>query len=348
MVSQETLKKVITLGHELDRDANIPDIDKVAGLFPRGYFSLFASPAGTGKTWFMQYLACRLSCGGNILAGLVPKSKRMKSVIFAGETGKYLLDKRLQATCWAYDKKRIHIYDAVDLQREDIPIYLNTPEGKATTLAIMAHEQPDIIWYDTLISFHIADESKQGEMTGIYTFLLKLAKEFNCAVVANHHTRKRSTKNTTARFTQDDIIGSNAGVRLAATAFIAEQINDPLQDDEGMPTINVHNAKTWMKRIPDFSYKFITDEGSGKLDFAIDWGTSADTKQWSLRERVQKYIEALDEYSYVKSAEVASALCVSQDSVRNYLDELVKKGKLERGRLMNATVWRVVSPDERL
>lgn len=339
--TNSALSRVIAFSHELDRDSQLPDIERIAGLYPRGFISIFAAPAGTGKTWFMQYIACRLSCGGNILAGLVPKSKKYKTVILAGETGKYLLDKRLQNTCWTYDKSKIHVYDAVELQREEIPIMLNTPEGKTSLIAILDHEKPDIMFIDTLISFHTADESKQGEMTGIYTFLLRLAKEFDCAIVLNHHTRKRSTKNPTAKMTQDDIIGSSAAVRLASCAYIVEQIQDEVDDDEGMPTIRVHNVKTWDKRLPDFSYKFIVDEASGLLDFAIDWGSNANTEAWSLRERVAKLIESHESGAMLKIEDVARELVTSKDSARKYLDELVSKHRLERTKLMNITVWRV-------
>lgn len=341
-ISAEALERVLSMGHELDRDSELPDIEKVAGLYPRGFLSLYAAQAGTGKTWFMQYIACRLSMGGNILAGLVPKSKRMKTVIFAGETGKYLLDKRLQATCWAYDKKRIHVYDAIELQREEIPIMLNTQEGRLTTLAIMEHEKPDVIFYDTLISFHTADESKQGEMTTIYTFLMKLAKEFNCAVVVNHHTRKRSTKNPTARLTQDDVIGSNVGVRLASRVFIAEQVHDEVTDDEGMPTVQVHDVKQWDKRIPDFSYRFITDEATGRLDFAIEWGNSTESEAWSLRDRVTNLVKSYEAGTLLRADDVANSLVTSADNARKYLDELVRKKRLERVKFLNGSAWKVL------
>lgn len=339
--SVENLKRVVTYSRELDRDAELPDIERIAGLYPRGYLSLFAAPAGTGKTMFMQYISCRVSCGGNILAGLVPKSKKMKTVIMAGETGKYLLDKRLQATCWAYDKKRIHVYDAVEMQRDEIPIMLNTDEGKASLITILDYEKPDLLFIDTLISFHTADESKQGEMTGLYTFLLRLAKEFNCAIVLNHHTRKRSTKNPTAKMTQDDIIGSSAAVRLCACAYIAERAEDEINDDEGMPTVWVHNVKTWDKRLPDFAYKFITDEASGRLDFAIDWGSNARSEEWSLRERVKSVVSSYEAGAMLDAETIAAELVTSQDSARKYLDELAASGLLERYKLMGKTLWKV-------
>lgn len=337
----DQLARVLSFGHELDRDAVLPDIEKIAGIYPRGFLSLYAAPSGTGKTWFMQYIACRLSRGGNILNGLVPNSKPLKSVILAGETGKFLLDKRLQATCWAYDKKKIKVYDCLELQREEIPIMLNTEEGRMTFITICANERPDVLFIDTLISFHTVDESKQGEMTSIYGFLLKCAKTFDCAIVLNHHTRKRSTKNPSAKMTQDDVIGSNVGVRLSNSVFIAEQVHDEVQDDEGMPTVIIHNVKNWDKRIPDFSYKFVTDEATGRIDFAIDWGLTEETQKWSLRDRVRNLVETYDAGSAITAEIVAKELSTSKDNARRYLTELSDKGILERSVLMGISTWKI-------
>lgn len=335
--------RVLELGHAMDREAPTPAIERIAGLYPRGFMSIVAAQAGTGKTWFMQYLACRLSMGGNILAGLVPKSKRYKSVIMAGETGKDLLNLRLKATCWDYSKERIRIYDAVEMQIAEIPIMLNSPEGRTTFVEILDHEKPDIVFFDTLISFHTADESKQGEMTSIYTFLLKLANAFNCAIVMNHHTRKRSTKQVFTGYTQDDVIGSSAGVRLASSVYILTQEKEALTEgDEGMPLVRVSNVKSWDKRVPDFSYRFYTDELTDKLDFAIDWGVPA-SEAWSLRERVQRLIESHEAGAMITTEAVASELVTSKDSARKYLDEFTKKGKLERIKVMNSTAWRVLA-----
>ena len=341
-MTDDVLNRVLELGHSMDRDAETPEIEYIAGLYPRGFMSIVAAQAGTGKTWFMQYVACRLSVGGNILGGLVTKSKAYKTVIFAGETGKDLLNLRLKATCWSYNKPRLRVYDAVEMQIAEIPIMLNTPEGRTTFIAILAHEQPDLVFFDTLISFHTADESKQAEMQGIYTFILKTANAFNCAIVLNHHTRKRSTKAPVGQgYTQDDVIGSNAGVRLASNVLILTQDKDALTEDEGMPKVTVRNVKSWNKRLPSFSYQFITDEASGKLDFAIDWGTTAENEAWSLRERVERLINSHEAGAVLTPEAVASSLVTSKDNARKYLDEFTKRGRLERIKVMNSTAWKV-------
>lgn len=346
-ISSKTLNRVAAFSHELDREEQLPEIERIAGLYPRGYMSIFAAQAGTGKTWFMEYIACALSRGGNILSGLVPKSKPMKTVIFAGETGKYLLAKRLQATNWEYNKSRIKIYDAIELQREEIPILLNTTEGRATLITIMEQERPDVIFFDTLISFHSADESKQGEMTSIIVFLLKIAEAFHCAVVLNHHLRKRSSKNfkTTVTPTQDDVIGSNVAVRMAASVFIAyaadeEEANEAATFD-GMPLVTIKEVKSWDKKIPIFSYQMIYDD-AGKIDFLIEWGKNTVSQERSLRERVKALVDSHEAGAILSANDVSQDLSTSKDSARKYMEELADKGRVERQKFMNSTVWRVL------
>lgn len=346
-ISLKTLSRVGAFSHELDREEQLPDIERIAGLYPRGYMSIFAAQAGTGKTWFMEYIACALSRGGNILSGLVPKSRRMKTVIFAGETGKYLLVKRLQATNWEYDKSRIKVYDAIELQREEIPILLNTTEGRATLITIMEQEKPDVIFFDTLISFHSADESKQGEMTSVVTFLLKIAEAFNCAVVLNHHLRKRSNKNAKIPSTpnQDDVIGSNVAVRMASSVFIAydDSNDDPQAEDEqnGMPRVTIKEVKSWEKKVPTFSYQMIYDD-TGKIDFFIEWGITEKTRERSLRERVSALVNSHESGAILSADDVARDISTSKDNARKYMEELTEAGRVERQKFMNSTVWRVL------
>lgn len=346
-ISSKTLNRVSAFSHELDREEQLPDIERIAGLYPRGYMSIFAAQAGTGKTWFMEYIACALSRGGNILDGLVPKSKKLKSVIFAGETGKYLLAKRLQSTSWEYDKSCIKVYDAIELQREDIPILLNTVEGRATLIQILEQEKPDIVFFDTLISFHAVDESKQAEMTSIVTFLLKVAEAFNCAIVLNHHLRKRpSNKMSKVVYNpgQDDVIGSNVAVRMAASVFIAYADAEEAEEAEqynGMPLVTIREVKSWDKKVPTFSYQMIHDD-EDKIDFIIEWGKTSGSQERSLRERVASLVASHEAGAILSADDVARDLSTSKDNARKYMEELAEKGTVERQKFMNSTVWKIV------
>lgn len=325
------LQAVLSLAQPLSRDTEIAPRDVIGGMFPRGYFSLIASPPGTGKTWLMQYLCCRLSVGGNILGGLRTRQAPCKCLIFAGETGRDLLIRRLKLTVWECNPDLLHVYDAIELQRHNVNVMLNEEEGRSTFLSILAAEAPDVVFIDTLISFHSADESKQAEMSGLYRFLLKAAHACQCAIICNHHTRKRNVKNPVAQLGQDDVIGTSAGVRLAASVFIAEAEGDRenLTDDE-FPAVWIRNVKSWDKKIPPFSLKFYRDQWTGRLDYAINWGDTATSSERSAQSRMHRLIADTPQNAVLTVEHVASSLATSSDNARKLLERAASFNDVER------------------
>lgn len=343
-ISEEKLKRIAGYGRFIDRENPTREIEKIAGLYPRGFMSIVASQAGTGKTWLTQYICCQLSRGGRILDGMVARSPRYKSVIMSGETGAELLDLRLKSTCWDYVRENMKTYSAVEMMTEGEHIYLNTQEGQETAAAIFYAEHPDIVFYDTLISWHSMDESKQAEMTGVYTFLLRMAKAFNCAVVVNHHTRKRPANMMSRKPTQEDVIGSSAGVRLAATVYTITAEDE----DAGLSKMTVSNVKSWYAKTPPFTYKFIRYEDSGLLDFVIDFDTEGKNIFWSLRERCAELVRSYEAGTLLEVDNVAVELKTSPDSARRYLEELTKQKRLQKVRVLNNVMYKVIKNAEAL
>lgn len=342
-ISPDKLARVLEFGKALERKNDLPDIEKIAGLFPRGFMSILASAPGTGKTWLMQYLTCQLSTGGRILNGLVAKSKPYKSVILSGETGSYLLEKRLTLTTWSFNSKYVKVYSSVDMSLADVNCMLNTQEGQETLIAIVYQEKPDVIFFDTLISFHTNEESNQADMTAIYTFLLRVAKSFNCAVVVNHHTRKKPRNDKGGKMTQDDVIGSSAGIRLASAVYVIEKLTNEVNNDCGMPKMMVHNVKNWDKRVPDFTYQFIHPfDDESLIDFKIGFDTDSVNVFWSIRERIREYITSLEQGTYINPEGAAQAINTTPENARNYLEEFTKKNLLDREKVAGRLMYRVL------
>ena len=344
-ISQDRMKLLLASGEDMYRDDVTPDTERIAGLFPRGYISVIASMPGAGKTWLMQYISCQLSVGGRILDGVVAKSPKYKSLILAGETGKKMLDKRLAKTNWGFEPKNIRVYEAIKWAKLGIPYMLNTVEGQETIAAVVEIERPSVIWFDTFISFHTADEGKVSEMTAIYQFLLRMANYYNLAVVLNHHTRKKpsSIRGEKPVYTQDDVIGSSAGIRLANAVYIitTEQL------DAGRSIQTVTNAKSWDKKVPPFSYEFIEDD-NGDLDFKISFDTEGNNIFWSARERLREYISSFAHGAMITVQDAAMYLHMTQEVVRGYLEEfsagkgITKKRMLEKITLMGKNAYRVL------
>ena len=341
-ISQEKLVRIRSFAQTIDREKQTPTIERIAGLFPRGYISIVASQAGTGKTWLMQYIASQLSLGGKILGGMVYRSKPYKSVIMSGETGSTLLDIRQKATCWKYNKEMIHVYSSIDMGLAEIECMLNTKEGQETAIAIVSQENPDIVFYDTLISWHTIDESKQGEMTALYMFLLRMAKAFNCAVVVNHHTRKRPANLSSKKYTQEDVIGTSAGVRLASSVYVitAEDIG------YGKSKMTVENVKAWDKKVPSFTYKFVDNPDSGLIDFEIGFDTEGTNIFWSLRDRLIKMVKEYAVGTVLKPEMVAQELNTSPDYCRVLLGELEKIHIVRSTKLMGVNMYIVETRKE--
>lgn len=307
MSLQDELKAT---GVKLQRGEGKP-IPKVANLFPKGYCSILASPPGVGKTWITLLLATQMTLGGSILNGLEIGARPRKVIIFAGEGGKELLYARIDETDWEFDENKLVIFNAMDMMMNKIPYFLNTPEGKKTFVEICNIYKPDVVWIDTLISFHTLDETKQAEMSAIYHFLNTLARTYKCAVIINHHTRKKSRRDPNGEFTQDDVIGTSAGIRIAHSVYIAA----PDDIENGFV---IKCVKSWDKKAPQLSCAFVTRQGLTDIAIrgvAVEKGTR------------RKIIEQLMEYamhSFVQPAQVARLVGVTEATARYHLQQIAK------------------------
>lgn len=331
-LDQDFINKISGFRRELSRDDAPAECERVAGLYPRGFLSIVASPAGSGKTWLMQYVSCQLSIGGKILNGLAESEPR-KVLILTGETGADLLNRRLAKTLWPYNGENIAVYSAIDMGLSEVDYQIDTETGRAVILAILTKERPDVVFFDTLISFHGLDESRQGEMTKIYMFLCRLAKMFDCAVVCNHHTRKRPADNPARRQNQDDVIGTSAGVRLASSVYVVSQSVDETGENEEIMT--VRNVKDWDKKIRPFSYQFVTDE-VGFIDFNIVLNVGGRAPKTSC---VDDFIASQEVGALLKISDVATACNVSEAVARYHM----KKSKsLKEGYLLGEKVYEVI------
>lgn len=319
-IDNNKIATLMKFSKKLDRTQDIPEIEHIAGLFPRGFFSIVASMAGTGKTWLMQYIACQLSTGGEILGGL-KEERAKKSLIFSGETGSELLTLRLQKSAWKIDTEKVRVYSALEMATAGVNCWLNTPEGQDNIFNIVAIEQPDIIFFDTLISFHTADESKQGEMTALYVWLARLARAFKCAIVCNHHTRKRPAQDSKRKFTQEDVIGSSAGVRLAANVFVITSEEKP----SGGFINTVDNVKSWDKKTPPFTYEFInTPEG---IDFAVNLNVRP---EMSVPTRFFEWVKSLDFGAMFAVSDVEKQCKCTRYMAQEQIDKLFEYGSIDK------------------
>lgn len=288
------------------------DFEYVGGLFPRGFLSFFASPPGVGKTWLTLFFATK-GANGKTITGEV--TNRFRTVIMVGETGTDLLDRRIAQTNWTYEEDYIAMYSSFDLAMANMKTDLTTEEGRAVLTQIILEDAPDIIFFDTLIAFHSMDESKQAEMTRLYTYLARVAHNFNIAICCNHHTRKRTQSAPTRTLTQDDLIGTSAGIRLASSVYIIDV------DPDTEKTLVFRNVKSWDEKIPDISLTFITDDDD-KLSFSVK--TQNRTEKQLYRRILNSIILYGSQGSLFRPKELALKFGFLERSVRRVLKKFAE------------------------
>ena len=256
-------RELLSLISNLDPNIELPPQEFIGGLFPRGYLSAIVAPSGTGKTMFMQKFVSDLSIGGTILDGVTENEPPRKCLIFAGEAGGELLLRRGASLKWPINPQRVKIVDQYKFESNGKSVMLDEDEGFENIKAIINMIKPDIIFFDTLMSFHGKDENKNSEMKPIVKKLNDLAKEYNIAIVLNHHSRKRSAKERSLSLNQDDVIGASIFNRFISLIVGIE----PMKDDE--KNLLVRPLKSWFKTFMPFAFTLAEDD-NGQSVFEID------------------------------------------------------------------------------
>ena len=316
-----------SMHHTLDRTVQLPPVEMVGGMFPKGHISAVIAAPGVGKTWFVQKFVSDLSIGGSIFNGFAEEEGPQRSLIFAGETGYELLIRRAAETGWPANKDNVSIYSVIECELKDISLELDEEEGRKNIERAIEMDRPQVVIFDTLVSFHSKDENKAVEMKPIFKYLLKLAREKDIAVVLMHHTRKRKLNEQKFAMTQDEAIGSSVFNRLVSLIIGIEPIEGAEMDSSKTNLVKVQ--KTWFSKFPSFTYRVTDDENERTvmqidLDPAIAGGN---------RTKILEYIERTYEAGvWFKVSDLLRNIesGLSSRHVRRCLATLVQQGKLEQ------------------
>ena len=249
----ERQKKLSALISKLDPSIKIEPLDFIGGMFPRKFVSALVAQSGTGKTMFMQKFVSDLSIGGSVFDGFADNEPVRKSLIFSGEAGYEMMIRRGAQTKWKINPDNVQVADQYKFESSDMSIMLDDPEGWKNILCVVELCKPDIIFWDSFMSFHEKDENKATEMKPIIKRLNDLSRKYNCAVVLVHHSRKRTAKERSLSLNQDDVIGSSVFNRIVGLIIGIE----PMKEDEA--TLLVRPLKTWFSAFMPFTYRMIED-----------------------------------------------------------------------------------------
>jgi len=244
---------VIGLLGKLDPSIKLPPQEFIGGIFPRGFLSSVVAQSGIGKTVFMQKALSDLSIGGTFFDGVAENEPPRKCLVFASEAGYELLLRRGAIFKWPVNPDNAIVADQYKYECNGIPLMLDNPQGIENIKDIIYSVKPDIVFFDTFGFFHDKDENKGIDMKPIMRLLTDIARDLYIAIVLNHHSRKRTSKERALMLNQDDVIGSSVFNRLVSLIIGIE----PISAEEKI--LQVRPLKTWFKAFNIFNYKIGED-----------------------------------------------------------------------------------------
>lgn len=243
--------------HSVDEEVIASEF--IGGLFPRRHLSIIASKSGVGKTWYLCKLIADLTRGGTIFIQQAFDEPPRKVLFFVGETNVNLINERFSLMADEVYSNNLKIISYLETAVRGQFLDLDTKLGATRISAVVKDFQPDLVIFDTMMSFRRDDENSAQSTRDLCARLQSLAENNNCAVIATHHLRKADKREKAmSELDQDEIIGSSALVRMAGTAFIMTK---------RYKAVKLTCVKSWWKVPPVFLYEM--KEADGKMYFEL-------------------------------------------------------------------------------
>lgn len=242
------------------------EVERIS-IFPKGHTTLIAGEPGVGKTWFMLSIAKSLVGGLKGIGSPIDKYPKGKCLIFAGETGVRLLANRVKLMGGITPLENCRVISSHVCANMNIDTMINTAIGRKNIEEAVAEFQPDMVFFDTMISFMAdgKDESSQVDMTDSLRGLGAIASKYNSAFILLHHFRKRKSSMEEAR-SMDEVIGSSAFTRLASLVIGIERKRE---------LRTVRCLKSWWEEFTPFAFT-ISKTNGGSIYLNQDYNYNAD------------------------------------------------------------------------
>lgn len=304
----------------LEYATTIDSLDKtpvsMVGVFPRGYVSILAGEPGCGKTWFVLSVSRAIADGIHGLG--IPDGGRYnvgKVMLFAGETGCNLLADRIDKLGGVKNQSNFAILSSHQLQLQNIDCNLHSPAGIANIADTVKEYKPDIVFFDTLISFigDGKDESSQSDMTSAIRSLTLVAAMNKSAIVLVHHFRKRKIANKNSERDQNEVIGSSTFIRLAAQVVSVEK------GQNGCRLVKC--MKSWWEQFNPFMFKIVNSAHGVRIADDYNFDESGSHSVVAAVERAVKYLRTL------KSPFTLDSALLHTEIGRNTMIEAIRRMK---------------------
>jgi KaiC/GvpD/RAD55 family RecA-like ATPase len=159
--------------------------DIIQGIMPEKSKAIISGPAKIGKTFFSFGLGIGLGCGKNVMGFTIPRARRV--LYCQAEMSERALQKRLVRMLASFP------HDP-ELLRENLLLCnersLKIQTAAARIEAAIAAHKPEVLFFDPLYKYNIADENSTQEMGRFFDPLDNLIEKYGISTVLTHHHGK--------------------------------------------------------------------------------------------------------------------------------------------------------------
>src|SRR5574344_319457 len=256
----------------------------IPDLCARGYISFLFGEAGCKKTWLLLHTGLNLSNGYDVFDSI--EVEPSKVLLFEGDTPDAMIKERLNKLGIKINDDNFKYINRYNADENGIDISLSSKTGRKYIESMIAKFKPDIVFFDTLISFIDTDESKQEEMKTVSDTLRKFASKYNCHIMICHHSRKRESGEMRKKLDQSDMIGSSVMSRLAGVIL---GVDKGEKDEEGI----LRNKKSWFKPFDSLKFELV-DMPDNTIKLEFDTYTETHTKADTMKFKIIDHIKIND------------------------------------------------------
>jgi hypothetical protein len=170
------------------------------GILPVGGKAILGAPPKSNKSFIMLNLALDLCQGKHCFDGkypgpdgapVFPVFKKCRVLYLENEIGHEGLKDRILGITNGEVPYGLDFY----IQSKDLNLRLDTDEGKTLIMNQVEESKPDVVIFDPLTKFHLADENSAQQMGAVMRAGDRIIEKYGCSIIYIHHTAKESVDN---------------------------------------------------------------------------------------------------------------------------------------------------------
>ncbi len=293
-----------------------PPVEWLAeGFVPARPIVAFASGPGEGKTWLGLCLGLSIAAGKPLFDKYATKQT---AVLYLDAENPYTdMHRRVTALRAGLN---LPTNSLPFVYRSDVRIDLRRPDNIGRLVELIGEERPGVVFIDSLIDFHSADENSAKDVNKVMLALRRIARECGVSFVVLHHFRKSSKQAP-----NDSVARFKGSVNIAGSIDVVFGLR---ATPDGSIVIDVAKERVRTLEKPIKIALRDTDDGGVIMEFIGDCMTTDEEARTFIRDSLADG----KEHSRQDIMNEAKARGLSSRTVDDQLKAMAKQDMLKDGK----------------